>query len=132
MTVDSAGVDLADERRLGIALHRRGPDLVRRIFTACECAATSADPETRLTELTAIFGVKESVVKVLGGLPPGSRYRDIVVAPLSPDHLSAVRLEGVLADWAERREVTLVAAAVPVADRLTLAWAAALTARSHQ
>lgn len=132
VTVRSAGVDLADERRLGLALVRRGPDIVRRIFTGSERAAVCTDPQARLAELTAMFGVKESVVKILGGLPPGSRYQDIVVEPLSADHLSCVHLGGVLADWAERRDVTLVAAAVPVADRLTLAWAAALTGTAHR
>jgi phosphopantetheine--protein transferase-like protein len=128
--IRSAGVDLADERRMRTAVARRGQDIIRRIFTESERAEMSADAQARFAELTAMFGVKESVVKLLGGLPHGSRYQDIVVSPLTPGRVSSVRLRGVLAGWADEREVVLVAAAVPVAEHLALAWAAALTAGS--
>src|SRR5205807_4210919 len=89
-----------------------GERFARRVFDHDERTDAGNAPTGRIAALAAIFGVKESVIKALGGLPAGSGYADVSVAgpvrpvgsgrpggigraPASPVHLS-----GVLGRWA--------------------------------
>ena len=126
-TVCSAGVDLVDVARFRRAVDRSGEPLVRRVFTEPERAAVSTDPDRRVVELAALFGVKESVVKAIGGMPRGGRYSDIQVEVGAGGSPQAVRLAGQLARWANGHRVELLAGSAPAGDELLLAWALALT-----
>lgn len=119
-----AGVDLGDAARLGLAVRRSGDGLARRVLTAAEFAELDAGP--RVGQLTTAFSVKESVVKVLGGMPRGGRYRDVAVGPPGPGGVRRVELRGEFDRWATRRRARLVAGAVPLAPHLVLTWALAL------
>src|SRR5436190_5549674 len=77
--VRAAGVDLVDVARFRRAVERSGEPFVRRVFAEQERAAVSTDADRRVVELAAMFGVKESVVKAIGGMPLGGSYADIRV-----------------------------------------------------
>ena len=120
--VDSAGVDLGDVDRFATALSRTGPALLDRVFTAEE-RATVRD----VIALTAVFSAKESVVKALGGMPPGGRYADLHVGPVSTGEPRPVRLAGALARVAAEREISLVAGRGDAATHgVVLTWALAV------
>jgi phosphopantetheinyl transferase (holo-ACP synthase) len=115
-----AGVDLVDEKHLEQALQRWGRQLHRRIFAASERAA-GTDPGTA----AGLFGIKESVVKLAGGLPTGGRLMDIAL-DRSVSSGGLVRLTGALGDWAGEHRVQVVGGYAPVAPGLTLSWTLAL------
>ena len=104
----SAGVDLVDTGRLADALDRYGERLRRRVFGDSPASADA-------------FGVKESVIKAMGGLAAGGRLADIDVRPDG-----TVRLHGALAPWARTHQARLVGGAVGLPSGLMLTWALAL------
>ena len=133
----SAGVDLVDLGRWERAMRRCGDALARRYFTPQErrTAHERADdggcsPDEVLGHL---FGVKESVVKAMGGLPPGARLADICVGMPGGDgdrEPWTVHLSGPLVRWAEAEwvgVVDVVGASARLGDGMALAWAAART-----
>lgn len=125
----SAGVDLVDVQRLGRAVDTCGPALMHRLFDADERAACADGAEETATAV--LFGIKESVIKVIGGMPPGGRFRDIRIGlgAQGPDQDARllVRLEGELARWSGRDDGALVAGSLPYADDLVVSWALATT-----
>jgi hypothetical protein len=114
--VAAAGVDLCDARKLGRAVARTG-GLVTRVFDDGERAACAGGADPVTTAL--LFGVKESVVKLVGGLPAGAAYRDI--------HLGdRVSLTGGLAGWAAAHPVEILTGCRPLPDLdAVLCWALA-------
>jgi hypothetical protein len=155
-SVRAAGVDLCDADRLRLAVERTGPALARRVFTAEErsACADGADP----TATAILFGIKESVIKLIGGLPAGTGFRDIRIGvgcdlngptglngptalngpngPAGPAGLNGrmpVRLCGGLADLAGPDPVDIVAAGAPLgARRIALCWAIAAEPTIHE
>src|SRR2546423_8390633 len=73
--IRAAGVDLCDAGKLGRAVARTDGGLARRVFGDRERAACAGGADPTATAL--LFGVKESVIKLLGGLPAGPGVRDI-------------------------------------------------------
>ncbi|WP_052305370.1 4'-phosphopantetheinyl transferase superfamily protein [uncultured Thermomonospora sp.] len=129
---DSGGVDLADALRLGRAAERTGPAVLARALTErelCECRLAG---DRFITEAAIRFSIKESVVKALGGLPPGGRLRDIEVGPAAGDALHRrVRLHGPVRERAAARSgEELRAGAAEWAPGLVLGWAIGTTGRS--
>lgn len=125
--VCGAGLDLVDVDRLQLAVDRSGPALARRLFDPDEREACGDGRDRHLT--AGLFGIKESVVKILGGLSPGQRYADMSVAGIAEQAAGAplpVRLRGALAGWSEDRRVELIGGAAPMCDGVTLSWAFAL------
>lgn len=126
--IASAGIDLVDTRRFALAVSRSGPGFVRRLFGPAERAALPSGSTAGGAEhLAAAFGLKESVVKLIGGLPPGASFSDIVTSPLTSGAVTRPSLGGVLAGWADQYDVDLVGGVKPVGDGLVLAWTFALT-----
>lgn len=122
--VRAAGLDVVDVDRLALAVRRSGPRLLDRLFDDRERAACADGQHAAI--MAGLFGIKESVVKVLGGLPRGASYRDVsidvdAVGPHSGP--LPVRLSGVLAD---QRPSLTVGAHTLVADGLVVSWALAL------
>ncbi|MGH3996815.1 MAG: holo-ACP synthase [Pseudonocardiaceae bacterium] len=126
----TAGVDVVDVARLGLALRRIGPALEHRICTAAEHDILAADPARRLLDLAAMFAVKESVLKAFGGIAHGARFTDIDTAGLGPVNdtagLGPVRLRGATAAQADRLGVTLLTGTAKPAAGTVLAWAVAV------
>ncbi|MEU4602588.1 hypothetical protein AB0F43_06385 [Kribbella sp. NPDC023972] len=133
-----AGVDLLDQQRFALAARRTGPAWLRRIFDDTEWAAAAVVPSTEceqlpgtadLARLARLFGIKECVVKVVGGLPAGARYRDIVVAQAGTDGVRPIDVRGELARWADEHRVVLTGGVLPSGDALgpdlDLCWAVA-------
>jgi phosphopantetheinyl transferase (holo-ACP synthase) len=134
--VAAAGLDLADANRLDGAVARSNGSLLNRLFDADERAACMADAGSAADadpmSVARLFGIKESVVKAIGGMPRGGRYRDMhigvdsgaagcgLTAPV------AVRLGNELGRWADAHQVEVIAGGAPVADGLVLAWALAV------
>jgi hypothetical protein len=137
--IHTAGVDLVDVARFRTAVARSGEPFLRRVFGQRERAAVSPEPERRIAELAALFGVKESVVKAIGGMPVGGRYADIGTAVSGagitgagttgpgPGAGRTVRLGGELARWAGRHRVELVAGTAPAGAELQLSWVVAVS-----
>jgi holo-[acyl-carrier protein] synthase len=126
--IHSAGVDLVDVTRFRRAVTRSGEPFVRRVFGERERAGVSRDPDQRIFDLAALFGVKESVVKAIGGMPLGGNWADICVQAGGGGSTYTVRLYGELAGWARRHGVELIAGSAPAGDGLLLCWALALRA----
>jgi len=125
--VRAAGLDLVDVERLGLALRRTRGGLERRVFTGEERDDAAEHPAGRHAGLAALFGVKESTVKLLGGLPPGGRFSDIHVGAAGRDGRRPVHVGGTLAEQcAWTRDTTLVAGTRTTSERVALAWAVAL------
>lgn len=136
-----AGVDVVDHDRFALAIRRTGPAFVRRVFDDSERSGTdwSADGD-ELTRLGRLFGIKESVVKIAGGLPAGAGYRSIVVGEADDDGVRTIELGDALARWARREQVKLVGgvrpagrvlpAGDPSMPHLDLCWAAAMWAET--
>lgn len=135
-----AGVDLLDQQRFALAARRTGPAWLRRIFGDTEWAAAAASEceqlpgPAELARLARLFGIKECVVKVVGGLPAGARYRDIAVAQAGADGVRPIGLRGELARWADEHRVVLSGGVLPAGDALgpdlDLCWAVATEARA--
>jgi holo-[acyl-carrier protein] synthase len=125
--VQSAGVDLVDVARFRRAVERSGEPFVRRVFAEQERAAVSTDADRRVVELAALFGVKESVVKAIGGMPRGGSYADIRVEAGAAGSRRAIQLAGEFGRWATGRRVDFVAGSAPAGDGMLLAWALAVT-----
>jgi phosphopantetheine--protein transferase-like protein len=124
--IHAAGVDVVDVARIRRAVLRSGELFVRRVFGERERAAVSREPDRRIVELAALFGVKESVVKAMGGMPLGGSYADICVDVPDSGSARAVRLTGELAHWARQHQVELLAGSAPAGDGVLLSWALAL------
>jgi phosphopantetheinyl transferase (holo-ACP synthase) len=126
--IRAAGVDLCDVDRLRLAVDRTGPALARRVFTAEErgACADGSDP----TAAAILFGIKESVIKLVGGLQPGTGFRDIRIGVgTGPDPSAGrmpVELAGGLAEVAGPLGVGIVAGGAPHdTNRIALCWAIA-------
>jgi holo-[acyl-carrier protein] synthase len=113
--------------RIRRAVIRSGEPFVRRVFGERELAAVSRDPDRRIAELAALFGVKESVVKAMGGMPLGGNYADICVDVAPSGSACTVRLGGELGCWARRHQVEVLAGSAPAGQDMLLSWALALT-----
>jgi phosphopantetheine--protein transferase-like protein len=122
----TAGIDLVDLDRFQIAVGRCGDRFVRRIFGEGEFPRASSEPSRVVDEMAARFSVKESVVKMLGGFPSGSSYVDISVGPVDEAQVRPVHLRSELAAWQKRWRADLMAAAMPIGDRLILSLALAV------
>jgi hypothetical protein len=120
--VHAAGVDVVDVERLGLALRRVGPALEQRICTPAESATLGVDPTARLLRLAALFGVKESVFKALGGIPRHGRFTDIDAPLAGPVHLT-----GAVGARARDLGVVLSAGTGAAPEGTALAWALACT-----
>lgn len=133
-----AGVDVIDHDRFALAIRRTGPALLHRVFDDSERSGTDAPCDGSAPELAwlgRLFGIKESVVKVAGGLPAGGGYRDIVVGEAGDDGVRTIELRGELARWAGLHQVTLIGGVLPAGrvlptgdpstPHLDLCWAAA-------
>ncbi|MEI5098195.1 4'-phosphopantetheinyl transferase superfamily protein [Streptomyces sp. PmtG] len=124
-------MDLVDLHRWQLALTRSGESLARRYFTPRErhTARQLATPDRTFVEILGhCFGVKESVVKAVGGLPATARLADIQVEiPVDGHHERPwnVRLSGPLSDWAETERLDVVGASTHLGSGMALAWAAA-------
>jgi len=116
--VVAAGCDLVDIDRLELALSRVGPALGRRLF-----GSRTDHVGVDRASAAGVFGVQESVVKLTGGLPTGGRLSDISLDKSA----GTVALAGALADWADRRGLTVVGGYRPLAPGLTVSWALALS-----
>ena len=82
-TLHAAGIDLTDVARIAAALHRTGPALIHRLCGAGEQRMLAAGPRHLLPwGLSLAFGLKESVVKAVGGFPAGGLFTDIDTAAL--------------------------------------------------
>lgn len=113
--IHAAGLDITDVRRFRGAVERSHGLLIRRVFSARERAEWAAG--AGMAELASAFGIKESVVKIVGGMPRGARYADISVGATR-----LIGLRGEFARWALEREVDLVAFCVPIQDQIALSW----------
>jgi phosphopantetheinyl transferase (holo-ACP synthase) len=122
--VVAAGVDLVDRDRLARAVRRTGDPFIRRVLTDDEHDRFQDDPAGFAT----VFGIKESVVKMLRGLPTGMTLRHIALRgpPDRPGAPIEVRLTGALRPWAQRHGVRIFAASTAVTERLTLALCVAI------
>lgn len=116
--VHHGGVDLVDGARLHRALGRYGERLRHRLFGAGD-EIDPADADA----VAGVFGIKESVVKAMGGLPRGGRLADIRVRPDG-----AVWLDGELAGWARERRMDLLGGYAALRPGVTLSWALAVPA----
>lgn len=122
--VHSGGVDLVDVDRLGLAVTRSGSPLLRRLFDADERGACADG--ARPAAAAGLFGIKESVVKVLGGLPRGAGYRDMSIGVDAGGAHLPVRLSGELARWADLHRVEVIGGSAPRPDGVVVSWALAL------
>ena len=127
--VRSGGVDLVDLARVELALRRCGKAFERRVADEQEHEAAMRASD-RVAAFASLFSVKESVVKVAGGLPKGASYQDISVGTLATGFAAPVQLRGVLAEWAEQRGVRVLAGAAPVTRSAVLSWALAVDVTS--
>ncbi|WP_369373339.1 4'-phosphopantetheinyl transferase superfamily protein [Streptomyces sp. cg36] len=126
--VHSAGIDLVDQCRWDLAVARTKGELLQRVFSLAERrgADRAADAATTSGRLLAqAFGVKEGVVKAVGGLPPGACLKDIQVDVTPAGRPWPVRLHGELGRWARRHEVEMVGGAQDLGDGMSAAWAVA-------
>lgn len=121
--VRSSGIDLGDVLRFSQALERSGEAFACRVFSPTERSGSVAGPACSPAELTAVFSIKESVVKAIGGMPPGGRYRDITVSAPRRDGCRHVALAGVLEEWAQSHGVDVLARESRVNADLVLTWA---------
>lgn len=120
LAAHSAGGDLADLDRGDLAVERCGQPLPHRVFSGSELAAA----ERAAAVITPANGVKESVVKAVGGLPSGSGFADVRVHPPDGDPTATSRpvaLGGGLADWTQQRQLDLVGDACPLTEGVALA-----------
>ncbi|GAA0595554.1 hypothetical protein GCM10010394_26310 [Streptomyces crystallinus] len=128
--VHAAGIDLVDLCRWDLAVARTKGELLQRVFTLAErrAAEDGADADTPHQRLLGkAFGVKEGVVKAVGGLPKGAAFKDIEVEVAPGEPAWPVRLHGELERWATERGVEMVGGAHDIGDDMAAAWAAART-----
>ncbi len=121
--ITTAGVDLTDRAKLLAARDRWRGALEARVF--------SPEERDRLplyddAVFCAAFGLKESVIKVLGGLPKGANFQDILLD--RTDRGWGVSLRGHLAMFgAATLSGSMVCHAIESPEMPPLAWAAATT-----
>lgn len=121
--ITTAGVDLTDRVKLLAARDRWPGALEARIF--------SPEERDRLplyddAVFCAAFGLKESVIKVLGGLPKGAGFQDIRLD--RTDRGWGVSLRGHLAVFgAATPSGSMICDALEWPDLPPVAWAAATT-----
>ncbi|WP_371656306.1 MULTISPECIES: 4'-phosphopantetheinyl transferase superfamily protein [unclassified Streptomyces] len=128
--VHSAGLDLVDLCRWDLAVARTKGELLQRVFTlaerrAAESRAAPGTPHERL--LGQAFGVKEGVIKAVGGLPMDTGFKDIEVDAVPGQAAWPVRLHGELERWAADHSVEMVGGAHELGDDMAAAWAVART-----
>jgi phosphopantetheinyl transferase (holo-ACP synthase) len=122
-----AGIDLLDVPRLGLAVSRTGPPLERRICTETERSGLPDDPQHRLLALARIFSVKESALKVLGGMPRGAGFHDLCTGdPHAPR--AVLTLTGEAGRKADLLGVALLADSRPLHAGLLVSWAVGVPA----
>lgn len=122
---EQGGVDLADSVRLAKAVTRSGRAILERAFTEWELATIAGSGSPFFTEAAALFSVKESVVKAVGGLPAGGRLRDIEVGPPVDGTMTReLRLHGEVRDQvAASGHGRLSTGTTAWGERLVLGWA---------
>jgi phosphopantetheinyl transferase (holo-ACP synthase) len=116
-----AAADLADVERLTTAARRSGRPFLDRVLTHAEQQLVDDD----MTLFAVVFGIKECVVKLLHGLPPGAGLHDITL-PYRPAPTVEVHLTGAPSAWARQHGVRVLAGTRPVSEQLVLAWAVAI------
>lgn len=123
--IRAGGIDLVDLARLSRAVRRSGTPLIQRVLLPAEQELVDAADGAAFG---ALFGIKESVIKAVGGLPRGSGFHDIEVTavPHPGSDPVGVELHGVLHGWARRRRVRLWAACEQLTASLYLTWAVAV------
>jgi holo-[acyl-carrier protein] synthase len=98
------GIDIAEVDRMRSAIERRGPALVKRVFTPAEIAYCEKyrDPHERFA---GRFAAKEAAMKALGtGWRNGIRWLDIEVVRL-PSGKPTLELRGQARKFADKLEV---------------------------
>lgn len=125
----SGGVDLVDLERLSLAVRRGGEPFVSRVLTRDErdLVDVAEATDTDGTAFGALFAAKESVIKVVRGLPAGAGFHDIVLPHLPRAGAApvAVRLRGPLQRWARDRRIRMWSGCRPISPQVSLAWALA-------
>jgi hypothetical protein len=115
----AAGLDLVDVGKLSVARARWAGRLEARLFSPAERDALGADDAL----IGVAFGIKESVIKLLGGLPPGAGFHDIQLERTGSGWL--VELRGGVARSDRTATETLVAGSVHPDGLPPVVWAAA-------
>src|ERR1043165_3853416 len=87
--IHAGGIDLVDLARFGRAAAHCDPAWTNRI--------AHEEERTGTLSVAEIFGLKESVIKILGGRPPGSGCHDIRVGDRAEDGTVPIRLVDALA-----------------------------------
>lgn len=126
--VHAAGIDLVDLCRWDLAVARTKGELLQRVFTPAErrTAEDRADADTPYERLLGqAFGVKEGVIKAVGGLPMDTAFKEIEVQVAPGEPVWPIRLHGALERWATDCGVEMVGGAHDLGDDMAAAWAAA-------
>lgn len=130
--VHSIGVDLVDAGHLAAVVERSGQRFHARVLSAQERARPGLDPVGDVSGLGTYFGMKESVVKALGGLPRGGAYTDITIGvPEGSRGHRPVLLTGRIGAYQDELGLELFASSEPLDEHLILSWAFALARRTR-
>ena len=121
--ITTAGIDLTDRAKLLAARARWKGALEARIFSPEERDGLPLHDDA---VFCAAFGIKESVIKVLGGLPKGVGFSDIRVARTGVGWGVTLR-ERAAVSGAATPAVAMVCDAREWPEMPPLAWAAATT-----
>lgn len=117
----SAGLDLVDVHRIGRLMRQYGSMFELRVGTTVEVERLPDDPDARIRGLAGLFGVKESVIKALGGIPERGRFTDIAVGEPKASSV-AVALHGAMADHADRAGIRTVSGGIVDGADFGLGW----------
>ena len=121
--ITAAGIDLTDRAKLLAARARWRGALEARIFSPEERDRLPLHDDA---VFCAAFGIKESVIKVLGGLPKGTGFADIQLD--RTERGWGVRFRGQQTDFGDATPSgSIVCGAGEWPDLPPLAWAAATT-----
>jgi holo-[acyl-carrier protein] synthase len=79
--IHAGGIDLVDMDRFSEVSERFGSGLIGRVLSESEWTRMPPEGPDTHRHVAAFFGMKESTVKVLGGLPSGGSLTDIRIGP---------------------------------------------------